>query len=338
MTAPPHFDLVTMGRSSIDLYSNEIGAAFSEIRSFGAFVGGCPTNISVGARRLGLRTALLTAVGADPVADFVLRFLREEGVDTSFIPTKPGHRTSAVLLGIQPPDRFPLVFYRERAPDLELTIDDVLAAPLDRARAVLVTGTGLSHEPSRSATLFAAERARAHGATLFLDIDYRPDQWPDPRAFGVTLRSALSLVDVAIGTEAEVKAVLLGAEATVRVEHSQVSSPIVEGNLDAAIAAIMARGPATLVVKRGPRGSSVHQRERAPVFAAPFEVDVQNVLGAGDGFASGLIYGCLRGWDWAQCARMGNAVGAIVVTRQSCANAMPTERETLAFVAARGGF
>src|SRR5581483_3710905 len=120
------YDLLTMGRSSIDLYSADIGAPFVEIGGFHAYVGGCPTNISVGTRRLGLRPALLTAVGTDPVGDFILHFLEREGVETRFIPRKPGRRTSAVVLGIEPPDRFPLVFYRDNCADIELSIDDVL--------------------------------------------------------------------------------------------------------------------------------------------------------------------------------------------------------------------
>src|ERR671926_1458415 len=192
------YDVICMGRSSIDLYSNDVGAPFEEITSFAAYVGGCPTNISVGTRRLGLRSALLTAVGEDIVGDFVLHFLEREGVETRFIPRKPGRRTSAVVLGIQPPDRFPLVFYRDNCADIELGIDDVLAAPVSSSRALLISGTGLSREPSRSATVFAAEQARQAGATVVLDIDFRPDQWLDARAFGTTLRAMLRLVDIVI--------------------------------------------------------------------------------------------------------------------------------------------
>src|SRR6266478_4505637 len=183
------YDVIAMGRSSIDLYSNDIGAPFEEITSFAAYVGGCPTNISVGTRRLGLRSALLTAIGEDPVGDFILNFLEGEGVVTSFIPRKPGRRTSAVILGIEPPDKFPLVYYRDNCADIELTVDDVLAAPITQSRILLISGTGLSREPSRSATIFAAERARASGTTVVLDLDFRPDQWHDARAFGVTARS-----------------------------------------------------------------------------------------------------------------------------------------------------
>jgi 5-dehydro-2-deoxygluconokinase len=332
------YDLVAMGRSSIDLYSNDIGAPFAEIRSFAAYVGGCPTNISVGTRRLGLRSAPLTAVGQDPVGDFLLRFLEKEGVETRFIPRKAGRRTSAVILGIEPPDKFPLVYYRDNCADIELTIDDVLGAPIGDTRLLVITGTGLSREPSRSASLFAAEQARAHGAKVFLEIDFRPDQWHDARAFGVTTRSALRLVDVAIGTADEVKVAALQQGMTVSVEHSQVSDAHVSGDLAKAIDALLAGGPEALVMTRGGEGTTVYTRGGQAIEAAPFPVEVCNILGAGDAFASGLIYGYLKGWDWRRAARMGNACGAIVVTRHGCANFMPYEQEALAFIEERGGF
>jgi 5-dehydro-2-deoxygluconokinase len=333
------FDVITMGRSSIDLYANEVGAPFPEIKSFAAYVGGSPTNIAVGTRRLGLRVALLTAVGLDPVGDFILNFLEQEGVDTGYIPRKPGTRSSAVILGIEPPDRFPLVFYRDNAADVQLTLDDVLATPIADSRLLEISGTGLSKEPGRSATLFAAEQARAAGTAVFLDIDFRADQWHDPRAFGVAIRSVLPLVDVAIGTEEEVKAAMLAERSGVTVRHSQISAPEVKGDLDAAIAALLQRGPQALVVKRGAQGASIFLSAGGPVIHVPgFPVEVYNVLGAGDAFASGFIYGYLNGWDWYQSARMGNACGALVVTRHGCANFMGYEAEVLQFIEGRGGF
>jgi len=332
------YDILAMGRSSIDLYANEIGAPFPEIKSFAAYVGGCPTNISVGTRRLGLRSALLTAIGEDPVGDFILNFLEREGVVTSFIPRKPGRRTSAVILGIEPPDKFPLVFYRDNCADIELTIDDVLAAPIADVRLLLVSGTGLSREPSRSATIFAAEQMKANGGTVVLDLDFRPDQWHDARAYGVTIRAAMRFADVVIGTADEVKAGALKAESNVSVEHSQVSGARVGGDVMKAIEAVLAAGPATLAMKRGGEATTVYLRGGEVIEAAPFPVEVCNVLGAGDAFASGLIYGYLKGWNWHRAARMGNACGAIVVTRHGCANFMPFEQEALAFVEQRGGF
>jgi 5-dehydro-2-deoxygluconokinase len=336
------YDVLAMGRSSIDLYSNDIGAPFVEITNFAAFVGGCPTNISVGTRRLGLNSALLTGVGADAVGDFILHFLDKEGVETKFTPRKPGHRSSAVVLGIEPPDRFPLVYYRDNCADIELTIDDALAAPIAQSRVLLISGTGLSKEPSRSATLFAAEMARQAGTTVILDIDFRPDQWHDPRAFGVTVRAALRLTDIVLGTEDEINAALLSDPSQINLTHSQISDARVSGDIEASIKQLLAFGPGALIQKRGADGARVHLAEPGQptrqIDAPGFPVEVQNILGAGDAFASGFIYGYVKGWDWYKSARLANACGAIVVTRQACANSMPTYEEVMSFVESYGGF
>jgi len=335
------YDVITMGRSSIDLYSNDIGVPFEKITSFAAYVGGCPTNISVGTRRLGLQPALLTAIGDDQVGDFILHFLRREAVETRFIPRKPGRRSSAVVLGIEPPDRFPLTYYRDNCADIELTIDDVLVVPFADSHALLITGTGLSKEPSRSATLFAAEMARQAGTTILLDIDYRPDQWHDQRAFGVTLRSALRLVDIVVGTEDEINAAMLTDPSQISVAHSQISDARVRGDTDAAIQQLLNLGPRALVQKRGAEGSRVHlapgEGDAKRIDVPGFPVEVQNILGAGDAFASGFLYGLVSGWDWYKAARLGNACGAILVTKHGCANFMPTYDEVMTFIQDRGG-
>jgi len=200
------------------------------------------------------------------------------------------------------------------------------------------SGTGLSREPSRSATIFAAERAKAAGATVVLDLDFRPDQWHDPRAFGVTVRAALPLVDIVLGTEDECKAVLIREAGQVSVTHSQISGARVQGDLDQAVACLRERGPGVVVVKRGEKGATLFVQDEKPRPVPGFPVEVYNVLGAGDAFAAGFIYGQLKGWDYYKSARMGNAGGAIVVTRHGCANFMATEAEALKFVEERGGF
>ena len=334
----PSFDLITMGRSSIDLYANDVGAPFPEIKSFAAYVGGSPTNIAVGAQRLGLKTAVLTAVGDDPVADFILSFLNKEGVETKFIPRKPGTRTSAVVLRIEPPDKFPLVYYRDNCADNQLSIDDVLKTPVKSCRVFEFSGTGLSREPSRSAHIFAIEQARAAGATIVLDVDFRPNQWHDARAFGVTVRAVLPLVDIVLGTDDECKAVTLTDPGQVNVTYSQISGARVAGDLLAAVQAMQRHGPKTIVVKRGEKGATLFESGKAPADVPGFPVEVYNVLGAGDAFAAGFIYGLVKGWDYYKAARLGNAGGAIVVTRHGCANFMAYEEEAMKFVAERGGF
>jgi 5-dehydro-2-deoxygluconokinase len=332
------YDLVTMGRASIDLYAQDIGVPFEKIKSFAAYVGGSPTNIAVGARRLGLNVALISGVGDDPVGDFILAFLNAEHIDTAFITRKPMARTSAVLLGIEGPDQIPLVYYRDNAADIQLTIDDVKAAPITECRAFEFAGTNLSKEPSRSATLFAVELAKSAGVRVIMDLDFRADQWGDVRAFGLMVRSVLPLVDIAIGTEEEIKAAMLESVEQLTIRSSQISSPEISGDVEVALLSLLERGPEALVVKRGSKGCSVHLQGGEIVFAPGFSVEVYNVLGAGDAFASGLIYGRLKGWDWYRAARLGNACGAIVVTRHGCANFMPYENEALEFIEQRGGF
>jgi 5-dehydro-2-deoxygluconokinase len=331
-----------MGRSSIDLYSNDIGAPFVEITSFAAYVGGCPTNISVGTQRLGLRPALLTAVGEDQVGNFILHFLRKEGVETDFIVRKLGRRSSAVVLGIEPPDRFPLTYYRDNCADNELTINDVLAVPIASSHGLLVTGTGLSKEPSRSATLFAAEVAQQAHVPVVLDIDFRPDQWDDPRSFGVVLRSLLRLVDIVVGTDDEINAAMLTDAGQIRLTHSQVSDAHVSGDITVAIQALLALGPKVLAQKRGATGASVHLASNQGCYeqidVPGFPVEVSNILGAGDAFASGFLYGFIKEWDWYKTVRLANACGAILVTKHGCANFMPTYDEVMGFIEAHGGF
>lgn len=315
------FDVLTMGRSSIDLYAHQIGVPITSVTSFDAYVGGCPTNIAVGVRRLGLRSALLTAVGDDQVGDFVLSFLTREDVDVSATPRKRGKRTSAVVLTIQPPDAFPLTFYREGCADRELSPEDVDRAPLAESAIVVLTGTGLSHEPARAATMHAARRARAAGSRVVVDLDYRADQWRSREEYESQVLRLVSHAHLAIGTEDE-----LAAATDER------------GRAAAGADRLLAGGPDAFVLKRGAEGARVYERGQAPVDVAPFRIEVLNVLGAGDAFAAGLLYGLRRGWTLARAARVGNATGAIIVTRHGCANFMPTWPEVEAFVASHGGW
>ncbi len=332
------YDVITYGRSSIDLYSNNIGSPFEEIKEFGAFVGGSPLNIAVGVKRLGLRSALLTAVGNDMVGKFLLHFLKNEGVETAFIPVKEGARTSAVILGIEPPAKFPLVYYRDNCADSKMTIDDVMKADIAGSRLLEVSATALNIEPSRSAAFFAAERAVEAGVPVLVDLDFRADQWHDPRAYGVTTRAFLNYCTLAVGTEEEILATMVKDPAQITIRNQQISAPEITGNIDEAIKAVLRTGVQALVVKRGAKGSSVYLKDGSIIDVPGFKVEVVNVLGAGDAFAAGFIYGYLQGWDWYKCCRLGNACGGILVTKHGCANFNPTYQEAISFIESQGGF
>jgi len=334
----PKHDLLTIGRSSIDLYSANIGSPFEKISAFNAFVGGCPLNIATGAQRLGLNTAILTGIGNDQVGNFIKHFLDEEGIATEYIPTIEGTRSSAVILGIEPPDKFPLVYYRENCADINLTIDHVNAIPFEEFKAVAFSGTAFSKDPSRTSMFYALEVAKKHKLKTLLDIDFRADQWDDPRAFGVTLRAALSSFTMVVGTEEEILATYLTDKEQLLIKHQQISAPEIRGNINTAIEEILKSGVETLVVKRGKDGASIFQPGKEEVKVPGFPVEVLNVLGAGDAFCAGFSYGILNGWDLYKSVRMGNACGAIIVTREGCANFMPTYAEVTEFVESRGGF
>lgn len=331
------FDLITFGRCSIDLYSQNIGADFIDIKSFSAFVGGSPLNIAVGARRLGASVTLLTAIGNDKVGDFIINFLNKEEVNTASIPRVDGARTSAVILGIEPPDKFPLVYYRDNAADSQLTIDHVIAADVSKYRILEISGTALNVEPSRSAAFFATEVATNSGVDVVLDIDFRADQWKDVRSFGLMVRAILPNVKIAIGTEEEILAATLQRAEQISIKHQQISAPEISGDIDASIEKILKYGPEVLIVKRGANGVTICYKDGRREEVPGFPVEVLNVLGAGDAFASGFIFGYLQGWNLYKACRMGNASGAWVVQKPGCANDMPYYNEIMSFLEGRGG-
>lgn len=332
------YDVVTYGRSSIDLYSQEVGAPFEEIPGFHAFVGGSPLNIAVGCSRLGLKASLLTGVGRDKVGDFIINFLKKEKVITENIPVIDTARSSAVVLGIEPPDRFPLVYYRDNCADSQIEIDHVLKARIEKSRLLEVSGTALNMEPTRSSAFLAAEIARRNNVPVMLDLDFRADQWHDIRAFGITSRAFMRNVNIVLGTEEEILAAYLTDESQLNITHQQISAPEIKGDLNEAIKGILGLGVEALIVKTGSRGAIVYLPDGTIQEVPGFPVDVVNVLGAGDAFAAGFIYGYLNGWDWYKSCRMGNACGAHVVTQLGCANFTPYEKDILEFIESKGGF
>jgi 5-dehydro-2-deoxygluconokinase len=185
--------------------------------------------------------------------------------------------------------------------------------------------------------MFGAEFSQQVGTTVVFDLDFRPDQWHDPRAFGVVARSVLPNVDVVIGTEDEINAAVLSDASQMSLTHSQVSDAKVEGDVKAAINWLLELGPEAVVEKVGALGSRVHLASGEVLEAPGFPVEIYNILGAGDAFGAGFIYGFVNDWGWQRSARLGNACGAIVVLAHGCANFMPTYDEVMAFVEERGG-
>jgi 5-dehydro-2-deoxygluconokinase len=301
-------EILTVGRVSVDLYPEQVGVPLTDVRTFRKMLGGSPTNVAVAAARLGRRTAVVTKVGDDPFGAYVRRALDEFGVDASFVGTHPGLRTPLAFCEIFPPDRFPLLFYREpKAPDLELEEADVGPAASDTA-LLWTTGTGLSAEPSRSTTM-AALRGRGRRPVVIHDLDYRPVFWSSTAEAGRRNREALEFATVVVGNAEEV-AVALDRE--LETEH--------------AARALLELGPTLAIVKRGREGVVAATREQT-LAVPPVEIDVVNGLGAGDAFGGALCHGLLAGWPVERTLRYANAAGALVASRLGCADDMPTPDE-----------
>ncbi|RLJ52162.1 5-dehydro-2-deoxygluconokinase [Litoreibacter meonggei] len=327
-------DLITIGRSSVDLYGAQIGGRLEDMGAFDKYIGGSPTNIACGTARLGLKSGVVTAVGDEHMGRFIKEQLAREGVSTQGVKVDPDRLTALVLLGIRDSEQFPLIFYRENCADMGLTVDDVDEAFITSARAVVATGTHLSNPQVEAATLKALEIARTNDMQTALDIDYRPNLWGvaghgdgesrfvESAEVTSKLQTTLHLFDLIVGTEEEFH--------------------IAGGTTDtiAALRAVRAVSGATLVCKRGADGAvaftgdipeSLDDGQSGP----GFPIEVFNVLGAGDGFMSGLLKGWLDGEDWANTLKYANACGAFAVSRHGCTPAYPSWDE-LQFFFERG--
>ncbi|WP_058234662.1 5-dehydro-2-deoxygluconokinase [Devriesea agamarum] len=326
-------EVITIGRSGVDIYPLQVGVGLENVTSFGKFLGGSPTNVAVAAARLGRCAAAVTGVGDDPFGRFVVQEMERLGVSSAFVVTDADLATPVTFCEIYPPDDFPLFFYRDpSAPDLQLRPEDLDFDAIAAAPLFWISGTGLSCDPSRSAH-FEALRARAEVArgsgvqaktpapgtqlsavspgaprhTVF-DLDYRAMFWQSREQAREYVQQALALCTVAVGNREECE-VAVG-----------------QSDPDRAADALLDLGVELAIVKQGPRGVLGKTRtERVEVPAN--RIRVINGLGAGDSFGGSLCHGLLAGHDLTTLLTRCNAAGAIVSSRLECSTAMPTAEE-----------
>lgn len=332
MSGPsPTLDVITIGRSSVDLYGAQIGGRLEDMASFSKAAGGCPTNIAIGTARLGLRSGLITRVGDEHMGRFLREQLAREGVDVAGVHTDPDRLTALVILGVRDQKTFPLIFYRDNCADGALDSSDIDEAYIASAGAIVVTGTHFARQAANEAQRAAIGFARKHGRKVVFDVDYRPNLWGLAghgageeryiKSGGVTalLTPILPLCDVIVGTEEEL---------------------MIAGGADdalSAIRAIRAHSAALIVCKRGPMGCVVFEGAipasiEDGVKGPGFPVEVLNVLGAGDAFMSGFLRGYLTGEPLPRCCAFANAAGAFAVSRLLCSVEYPTFTELGAFL------
>ncbi len=301
-------DVCVLGRIGYDLYAVEYNRPLAEVETFSRDLGGSSANIAVGLARLGLRTGIISCLGKDALAGYLLSVLAKEGVDTTYVRLVEGYNTSLCLTEVSPPHHFPQVFYRRQPADSQVMVGPAEQAYLRQARMFVTNGTSLCASPSREATLEALKAAHGAGLRTVLDVDYRPSSWPSPEEAGLQARRALPWTGIVLGNENEM--FLLTGE---REPSKQA-------------VAIMSHGVGIVVRKLGERGVEAETPNQR-YFAEPVPMKVVSTIGAGDGFAAGFLCALHRGLPLDECLRYGNASAAIVVSRVSCAAAMPRPDE-----------
>ena len=324
-------EVASIGRLAVDLYANQYGCDLEDVSTFAKYLGGSSGNVAFGSARLGLRSAMITRVGNEQMGRFLIKTLADEGCDVSQIKVDPAHMTALAILGIKDRQTFPLLFYRDNCADMAFCPDDVDESFIADCMALHITGTHFSTPRVRAGSLRALEYAHAHNVRTVLDIDYRPVLWGlttpgDGKtryipSLDVTARfqEILCEFDLIVGTEEEFE--------------------IAGGSQDliSSLREVRKRSNAALVIKLGALGCAViegqipNRIEDAFTVPSP-RVEVLNVLGAGDAFLAGFFSGWLRGFDYDICCQRANASGALVVSRHSCAPAMPTEEELQYFI------
>ena len=318
-------DVICIGRSSVDLYGQQVGGKLEDMSNFSKYVGGSPTNISIGCSRLGLKSALITKVGNEHMGRFIKERLEKEGVDISNVKTDKERLTALVLLGIRDQSQFPLIFYRENCADMALSEDDIDEKFIENSKSVLVTGTHFSSDGVSKASFKAIEIARKLQKKVVLDIDYRPNLWTkgnhndgesrfkESKNITDHIQKILPFCDLIVGTEEEWK-IAGGTNNT--IESLKNCRKI---------------SKATFVCKRGALGCTVFEKEiknwDSGTSTPVNKIEIFNVLGAGDGFMSGFLKGWINDNDISKCSEYGNACGALAVSRHGCAPSYPSLEE-----------
>lgn len=310
-------DLIAVGRISVDLYGREPHASFVDPQTFAKSIGGSPTNVAVGAARLGLRSAIVTGVGADQLGSYARTKLAELGVDTGFVVALEGSQTPVVLAALDPPEDPVISFYRQPdAPDTRIDTSAVPAEDIASCGVLWVSGGSLAFGTT-AATCFDWLEARGRREHTILDLDYRPGFWPDVEAARSAALRAMESTTVVVGNRAEC-AMAVGT-----------------ADPHAAADRILDLGVPCAIVKLGGDGVLLATADQR-VTVSPVPVEVVCGLGAGDAFGAALALGLVRGWSMTETVSLANAAGALVAGRLLCADAMPTYDELCTFAAKNG--
>ena len=309
--------LLVIGRAGMDLYADPPGSRTEEAEQFTTALGGSSANTAAALARYGIPSTLLTCVSDDAIGRYVLNQLKHYKINTDLVKTISGDERTSLAIVETRVEEHQSVIYRNNAADFQMSSQQVEAVNFDDYRALVITGTCLTLEPSRSASLLALQRAADAGLPVIMDLDYRPYSWETPEKAQQVYQQAVAYVDLLVGNDEE---------------FGHLAGNYEDG---LAQAALLASRGCNCIYKRGELGSKALLSDGRLIQTGVYPVTPLKPTGAGDAFLGALLASLCRAEPITEAIRLGSAAAAIVVTRVGCAPAMPLLDEVKQFIRTR---
>lgn len=307
-----NFDMIALGRACIDLNAVEYNRGMEETMTFSKYVGGSPANIAIGSAKLGLNVGFIGKIPDDQHGRFIENYMKKSGIDTSnMILDTEGHKAGLAFTEIKSPEECSILMYREQVADLYLTPNEINEEYLKSAEMLVVSGTALAQSPSREAVLKAVSLAKKNQLKVVFELDYRPYTWKNPAETAVYYSLVAEQADIVIGT---------------RDEYDSMEN-IVNGTNEATIAYLFQHSPELIVIKHGVEGSYAYTKTGEIYQGKAYKTQVLKTFGAGDSYAAAFLFALNSGKEIEKALKYGSASAAIVVSKHSSSEAMPTVAE-----------
>ena len=305
------FDLILLGRVAVDLNPVDYYCPLNESTTFKRYLGGSPANIAVGLARLGKKVGFFARVSDDQLGTFVTDYFENEGIDTSHIKRcQNGEKIGLTFTEIKSETESSIVMYRNEAADLKLDVEDIDEEYINKAKAILISGTALAESPSREAALKAVALAKKNGVPVIFDIDYRAYNWKNSDEIAIYYSSVAREADIILGS---------------REEYDLTEKFIKAGMTDKETAAYWhSQNAKIVIIKHGKEGSTAYTNDGESFSIKPFPVKLLKSFGGGDGYASAFLYGIFEGWEIIDALEFGSASAAMLVASHACSQDMPT--------------
>lgn len=313
------FDVVPLGRVTIDLNPVDINRTLAESTTFKKYLGGSPANVAVGLSRLGKKVGFIGKISNDRFGDFVIDYFKKEGIDTSQVyRAKNGESLGLTFTEILSPTESDILMYRNGIADLSLDVSEIDEDYIKNSKAISISGTALAQSPSREAALKAMEYAKKHNTVVIFDIDYREYNWNNKDEIAIYYSIMGKNSDIVIGS---------------REEFDLMEGLIEKNSSDVDTANRWIKyGNKIVVIKHGKDGSTAYTEDGGKYSIKPFPVKLMKSFGGGDAYGSAFIYGLLEGWNIIDALEFGSASAAMLVASHSCSDAMPTVDEIKNFI------